>query len=161
MIVTGTALVSRDGQDMVLRENESTFISAGTVHRLANPGHVELHMIEVQSGEYVGEDDIVRMADNYGRTDAPNAPARPSGAGAEKAAKTVAKDAAKAGGAKRKAAFAKPHRKIRRKANPAAAARRRVRRHPVRPPTKVATKAATKRKPGAKPKPPSKPRGRR
>ena len=45
----------------------STFIAPGCIHRLSNPGHVDLHMIEVQSGEYVGEDDIVRLADDYGR----------------------------------------------------------------------------------------------
>ncbi|MHB1205132.1 MAG: mannose-1-phosphate guanylyltransferase/mannose-6-phosphate isomerase [Rhodospirillaceae bacterium] len=151
VIVTGCAVVSRDGEDMVLRENESTFIPAGTVHRLTNPGHVELHMIEVQSGEYVGEDDIVRLADDYGRTEpAAERPSRPT-----LASKPRAKTSPKS---KRKPAVAtKPHRKIRRKANPAAATRRRVRRHPVRPSTRVATKL-TKRKPGGKPKPPSKPR---
>ena len=67
VVVTGTALVTRGESEFTLHENESTYIAAGTVHRLANPGHVELHMIEVQSGEYVGEDDIVRIADDYGR----------------------------------------------------------------------------------------------
>ncbi len=70
VVVTGTAVVTNGGDDFVLRENESTFISAGTIHRLANPGQVDLHMIEVQSGEYVGEDDIVRIADDYGRSGA-------------------------------------------------------------------------------------------
>ncbi|MEQ9445802.1 MAG: mannose-1-phosphate guanylyltransferase/mannose-6-phosphate isomerase, partial [Rhodospirillaceae bacterium] len=51
----------------LLGENESTYIPAGTTHRLENPGKVDLEMIEVQSGEYVGEDDIVRMEDDYGR----------------------------------------------------------------------------------------------
>jgi mannose-1-phosphate guanylyltransferase/mannose-6-phosphate isomerase len=68
VVVTGTAIVTRDDEEFVLRENESTFIPAGAVHRLANPGQVELHMIEVQSGEYVGEDDIVRLVDDYGRS---------------------------------------------------------------------------------------------
>mgnify|MGYP003339897545 CR=1 FL=1 len=67
VIVTGCAVVHRDGQEVTLRENESTFIPAGTVHRLTNPGHVELHMIEVQSGAYLGEDDIVRFEDVYNR----------------------------------------------------------------------------------------------
>ena len=59
--------MSCDGEDFFLHENESTFIPAGSVHRLANPWTEELHMIEVQSGSYVGEDDIVRLADDYGR----------------------------------------------------------------------------------------------
>lgn len=70
VVVTGTAIVSRDGQSFVLRENESTFIPAGITHRLENPGKVPLRLIEVQSGEYVGEDDIVRLEDDYGRSQA-------------------------------------------------------------------------------------------
>jgi mannose-1-phosphate guanylyltransferase/mannose-6-phosphate isomerase len=70
VVVTGTALVTRGEEQFQLRENESTFIPAGTVHRVENPGRVPLRMIEVQSGEYVGEDDIVRMDDVYGRADA-------------------------------------------------------------------------------------------
>jgi mannose-6-phosphate isomerase-like protein (cupin superfamily) len=155
VIVTGCAVVSRDGQDMVLRENESTFIPAGTVHRLTNPGHVELHMIEVQSGEYVGEDDIVRLADDYGRTEpAVERPSRPALSQDKPAVKRAPKS-------KRKPPPAKPHRKSRRKANPAAASRRRAVRHPVRPPTKIAGKAAIRRKPAGKPKPPGKPPRRR
>jgi mannose-1-phosphate guanylyltransferase/mannose-6-phosphate isomerase len=50
-----------------LSENESTYIPLGTVHRLENPGRVPLEMIEVQSGSYLGEDDIVRFEDTYGR----------------------------------------------------------------------------------------------
>lgn len=147
VIVTGCAVVHRDGQEVTLRENESTFIPAGTVHRLTNPGHVELHMIEVQSGEYVGEDDIVRLADDYGRTEGKTErPQRP----------VLEQKPAKTAKAKRKPVLTKPHRKLRRKANPAAAARRRVRRHLARPTTKI----ATKRKPGTKPKPPGKPRRR-
>lgn len=69
VVVTGTALVTRGDDRFQLRENESTFIPAGTVHRVENPGKVPLRMIEVQSGEYVGEDDIVRMDDVYGRAD--------------------------------------------------------------------------------------------
>lgn len=67
VVVTGTAIVTRGEETFLLRENESTFIPAGTIHRLENPGRVPLKMIEVQSGEYVGEDDIVRLEDNYGR----------------------------------------------------------------------------------------------
>jgi len=69
VVVTGTALVTCGDKIFTLRENESTFIPAGTNHRLENPGKVPLRMIEVQSGEYVGEDDIVRIEDDYGRTD--------------------------------------------------------------------------------------------
>lgn len=69
VVVTGTALVTCGDKSFVLRENESTFIPSGTPHRLENPGKVPLRMIEVQSGEYVGEDDIVRFEDDYGRTD--------------------------------------------------------------------------------------------
>lgn len=67
VVVTGTALVTCGEKSFTLRENESTFIPAGTNHRLENPGRVPLRMIEVQSGEYVGEDDIVRIEDDYGR----------------------------------------------------------------------------------------------
>jgi len=67
VVVTGRALVTCDGQEFTLGENQSTFIPAGAVHRLSNTWKEELHMIEVQSGSYVGEDDIVRLADNYGR----------------------------------------------------------------------------------------------
>lgn len=52
---------------MLLSENESTFIPIGHAHRLANPGKVPLEIIEVQSGAYLGEDDIVRLDDTYGR----------------------------------------------------------------------------------------------
>ena len=52
---------------MIISENESTYIPLGTWHRLENPGKIPLHLIEVQSGSYLGEDDIVRREDNYGR----------------------------------------------------------------------------------------------
>ncbi|MBI5164400.1 MAG: mannose-1-phosphate guanylyltransferase/mannose-6-phosphate isomerase [Magnetospirillum sp.] len=68
IVVTGTAIVTRGEESFILRENESTFIPAGAIHRLENPGKVPLRLIEVQSGEYVGEDDIVRVEDVYGRT---------------------------------------------------------------------------------------------
>lgn len=67
VVVKGVAMATNGDQAILLGENESTFIPAGTVHRLENPGKVELEMIEVQSGEYVGEDDTVRIDDDYGR----------------------------------------------------------------------------------------------
>jgi mannose-1-phosphate guanylyltransferase/mannose-6-phosphate isomerase len=67
VVVRGTALVTRDGTETMLRENESVFIPLGTVHRLANPGRIPLELIEVQSGAYLGEDDIVRYEDVYNR----------------------------------------------------------------------------------------------
>lgn len=67
VVVTGTAVVTCGEEVLVLRENQSTYIQAGTVHRLENPGRFPLQIIEVQSGEYVGEDDIVRIEDTYGR----------------------------------------------------------------------------------------------
>jgi mannose-1-phosphate guanylyltransferase/mannose-6-phosphate isomerase len=67
VVVRGTALVERDGESTLLRENESIYIPIGAAHRLENPGKLPLHLIEVQSGAYLGEDDIVRLADNYGR----------------------------------------------------------------------------------------------
>jgi mannose-6-phosphate isomerase-like protein (cupin superfamily) len=54
-------------QEIFLRPDESTYIRAGTAHRLANPGAIDCVMIEVQAGHYVGEDDIVRLEDRYGR----------------------------------------------------------------------------------------------
>jgi mannose-1-phosphate guanylyltransferase/mannose-6-phosphate isomerase len=67
VIVSGTAKVTRGEDELVLIENQSTYIPLGTKHRLENPGDVELHLIEVQSGSYLGEDDIVRFEDSYGR----------------------------------------------------------------------------------------------
>ncbi len=67
VVVQGTALVQRGEDRMLVRENESVYIPIGTEHRLENPGKLPLHLIEVQSGPYLGEDDIVRIADNYGR----------------------------------------------------------------------------------------------
>jgi mannose-1-phosphate guanylyltransferase / mannose-6-phosphate isomerase len=61
----------------MIHENESTYIRAGNKHRLENPGKLELVLIEVQSGEYVGEDDIVRFDDKYGRVSAMAEPALP------------------------------------------------------------------------------------
>ena len=67
IVVKGTARVTRDEETFLLGENESTFIRAGATHRLENPGKVPLHLIEVQSGAYLGEDDIERFDDRYGR----------------------------------------------------------------------------------------------
>ncbi|KUJ92140.1 MAG: mannose-1-phosphate guanylyltransferase, partial [Pseudomonas sp. 63_8] len=67
IVVSGTARVVNGERDFLLNTNESTFIPAGHHHRLVNPGVIDLLMIEVQSGEYLGEDDIVRFNDIYGR----------------------------------------------------------------------------------------------
>ncbi len=67
IVVKGTAQVTRGQETFLVTENESTFIEVGQVHRLVNPGKVDLEMIEVQSGSYLGEDDIVRLEDVYGR----------------------------------------------------------------------------------------------
>jgi mannose-1-phosphate guanylyltransferase/mannose-6-phosphate isomerase len=67
IVVNGTARVTCDGSVFTLSANESTFIPCGSVHRLENPGDDPLELIEVQSGSYLGEDDIVRLEDNYGR----------------------------------------------------------------------------------------------
>lgn len=67
IVVSGTALVTVDGHEQLLSENQSTYIPLGRQHRLENPGKVDLHLIEVQSGSYLGEDDIVRFEDTYGR----------------------------------------------------------------------------------------------
>ncbi len=66
-MVAGSALVTRDEEKMLVRENESIYLPLGAVHRLENPGRIPLTLIEVQSGSYLGEDDIVRFEDSYGR----------------------------------------------------------------------------------------------
>lgn len=66
--MTGTAEITNGDEVQTLTENQSTFIPLGEVHRLANPGTIPLEIIEVQSGSYLGEDDIVRFEDNYGRS---------------------------------------------------------------------------------------------
>jgi mannose-1-phosphate guanylyltransferase/mannose-6-phosphate isomerase len=68
IVVTGTARVTRGEEEFILSENESTYIPLGTNHRLENPGTIPLEIIEVQSGSYLGEDDIVRFEDVYNRT---------------------------------------------------------------------------------------------
>lgn len=67
IVVKGTALVTQDNKEFLLREDESVYIPLGTKHRLQNPGKIPLELIEVQTGSYLGEDDIVRFEDNYGR----------------------------------------------------------------------------------------------
>jgi len=71
IVVKGTAEVTRGKETFLLSENQSTYIPLGEVHRLVNPGKTPLEMIEVQSGSYLGEDDIVRLDDNYGRVVVP------------------------------------------------------------------------------------------
>jgi mannose-1-phosphate guanylyltransferase/mannose-1-phosphate guanylyltransferase/mannose-6-phosphate isomerase len=66
-VVSGAALVTRGEEQVLLKEDESTYIPLGTLHRLENPGKIPLELIEVQSGSYLGEDDIVRFDDVYGR----------------------------------------------------------------------------------------------
>jgi len=68
VVVQGTAKVVRGSEEILLYEDQSTYIPLGTAHRLENPGKIPLHLIEVQSGSYLGEDDIVRLEDSYGRS---------------------------------------------------------------------------------------------
>ena len=67
VVVSGTARVTNGNKTFLLSENESTYIPVGAVHSLENPGKVKLELIEIQSGRYLGEDDIVRFEDLYGR----------------------------------------------------------------------------------------------
>ena len=67
IVVKGTALVARGDEKILLTENQSTYIPLGVKHRLENPGKTDLELIEVQSGGYLREDDIVRFEDSYGR----------------------------------------------------------------------------------------------
>jgi mannose-1-phosphate guanylyltransferase / mannose-6-phosphate isomerase len=67
VVVSGTARITRGDEVFLLEENRSTYIAVGVRHRIENPGKVPLHIIEVQSGGYLGEDDIVRFEDQYGR----------------------------------------------------------------------------------------------
>ncbi|WDE01715.1 mannose-1-phosphate guanylyltransferase/mannose-6-phosphate isomerase [Thalassomonas actiniarum] len=69
VVVSGTAKVRNGDKEFILTENESTYIPIGAVHSLENPGKLPLELIEVQSGSYLGEDDIVRLADKYGRSE--------------------------------------------------------------------------------------------
>jgi mannose-1-phosphate guanylyltransferase / mannose-6-phosphate isomerase len=67
IVVSGTAIVTKGSEEVLLSANESVYIPVGTKHRLENPGVLPLIIIEVQCGDYLGEDDIVRFQDNYGR----------------------------------------------------------------------------------------------
>jgi mannose-1-phosphate guanylyltransferase/mannose-6-phosphate isomerase len=67
VVVSGTARITRGDEEFLLEENQSTYIPIGVRHRIENPGMIPLHIIEVQSGSYLGEDDIVRFEDKYGR----------------------------------------------------------------------------------------------
>ena len=67
IVVSGTARITRGDEVFLLEENQSTYIPIGQRHRIENPGKIPLHIIEVQSGSYLGEDDIVRLEDHYGR----------------------------------------------------------------------------------------------
>lgn len=67
VVVKGTALVSKGDETLLITENESTYIPVGVIHSLENPGVIPLEIVEVQSGSYLGEDDIVRFSDQYGR----------------------------------------------------------------------------------------------
>jgi mannose-1-phosphate guanylyltransferase/mannose-6-phosphate isomerase len=69
IVVRGTARVTRGEESFLLTENQSTYVPLGVRHRLENPGRVTLEIIEVQSGPYLGEDDIVRIEDVYGRAE--------------------------------------------------------------------------------------------
>jgi mannose-1-phosphate guanylyltransferase/mannose-6-phosphate isomerase len=69
VVVKGTARITRGEETLLLTENQSTYIPLGIVHRLENPGCIDLEIIEVQSGAYLGEDDIVRLEDHYGRSE--------------------------------------------------------------------------------------------
>jgi mannose-1-phosphate guanylyltransferase/mannose-6-phosphate isomerase len=71
-VISGTAKVRIGDREFLLEPNESTFIPAGTLHRLENPGMHEVHLVEVQTGDYFGSDDIVRFEDIYGREEAPS-----------------------------------------------------------------------------------------
>lgn len=66
-VVCGTAIVTKGEKQILLKEDESTYIPVGVLHRLENPGNIDLELIEIQSGSYLGEDDIVRLDDVYGR----------------------------------------------------------------------------------------------
>ncbi len=68
MFFVNPSLVTRGDEEILLTENQSTYIPLGELHRLKNPGSIPLEIIEVQSGSYLGEDDIVRFEDTYGRS---------------------------------------------------------------------------------------------
>ena len=67
VVVRGTAEVTRDDETLTVRENESVYLPLGCTHRLANPGRIPVEIIEVQTGSYLEEDDIIRIEDDFGR----------------------------------------------------------------------------------------------
>ena len=67
VVVSGIAKVEIEGKESTLHQNQSSYIPVGSKHRLSNPGETDLKIIEVQTGSYLGEDDIQRFDDNYGR----------------------------------------------------------------------------------------------
>lgn len=67
VVVKGTALVTKGDEQIILKEDQSIYIPVGTVHRLENPGIIPLEMVEVQTGSFLGEDDVIRLDDVYGR----------------------------------------------------------------------------------------------
>jgi mannose-1-phosphate guanylyltransferase/mannose-6-phosphate isomerase len=69
VVVKGTALVTKEHETQLLTENQSTYIPLGMPHRLSNPGKAALEIIEIQTGAYLEEDDIVRLSDDYGRVE--------------------------------------------------------------------------------------------
>ena len=74
IVVSGSAKVTNGDDTFILSENQSTYIPIGVVHALENPGIVPLEIIEIQTGSYLGEDDIVRFEDRYGRSGVGNEP---------------------------------------------------------------------------------------
>lgn len=68
VVVSGTAMVTRDAETLLLEEHQGIYLPLGSVHRLENPGRIPLVLIEVQVGSYLGEDDIIRLEDSYGRS---------------------------------------------------------------------------------------------
>ena len=68
MVVQGTAMVTLEGQESLVKTGETVTVPLGTAHRIANPGPEPLILIEIQRGNYLGEDDIIRLQDDYGRT---------------------------------------------------------------------------------------------
>lgn len=68
VVVSGTAKITNGEQEYLLSENQSTYIPIGVTHSLENPGKIPLQLIEIQSDSYLGEDDIIRLEDRYGRT---------------------------------------------------------------------------------------------
>jgi mannose-1-phosphate guanylyltransferase len=67
VVLSGTARVTTGDKTFLITENQSTFIPVAVIHRLENPGNIPLELIEIQSGSYLGDDDVIRIKDHYGR----------------------------------------------------------------------------------------------